>query len=224
MATPFDSFDRSTLDAFIQSQLLARGGGNTLTATADLSMSMNLTTSLTKLPMNLPFGYSQRIRRTYTYHTSSHTFDFTSESLINTGGNGIPGVFGINGAAVNNRTYQVDRYFSTITIPNTIPANSVCDVEINIGAITGGVSVELYAMLGTTADETWGPVGSLVGTFPSTPTTTASLPFFNVSGGEKWVLQWIVPSDLSYLLDPFSGVDYTMGSDPSYPHLRIYGP
>jgi hypothetical protein len=223
MATPFDSFNRSTLDAFFQSPLLARGG-NSVPVVADLSMSMSLSTTLTKLPMNLLFGYSQRIRRIYTYHTATHTFDFTSETLVNTGANGIPGVSGINGAAVNNRDYQIDRYFSTITIPNTIPANSTCDVAINIGPINGGVSVELYATLGTIADEAWGPLGSLVGTFPSTPTTTASLPFFNVSGGQKWLLQWIVPNDMSYLVDPFTGVDYTMGSDLSYPHLRIYGP
>jgi len=139
MATPFDSFNRSPLDVFIQSPLLARGApsGGSFSRTAALSFAITPTPSYVKYPQYSLFIPSTRfIQR---YQNSGGSLVFLDEFTLAGGGDMLVG------AGKSGTLWRIERARTSVaTVPASAPASAYWRVRVRASNPPNGIAADIY--------------------------------------------------------------------------------
>jgi len=130
MATPFDSFNRSALDAFVQSPLQARGSsGATFNRTVALQFGISTTPTIVKYPQFSPYVPSTKYVRIYKLVSGSIVLD----QQFTLGGGGDLSIGSFYDSA--NETWRIERQRAgAVLVPSNAPPGAFWRVRVNASA------------------------------------------------------------------------------------------
>jgi hypothetical protein len=219
MATPFDSFDRSPLEGFVQSPLLARGPlAPAISRTVNLSFGVTPTPAAVKYPRFLPwYGSTQYIQR---YRKVGEDLVFYDEYSLFGSGSVFSAGSGCYYADYEWRRQR--RRSGTVTIPLDLPSGAEFRVRMLPTVQSYPAPAEIYIANQTSACSFNGPAtASFLGT--ASPGADQLFDPGALTPGQQYYLFARVVDDMQYidLANPY-WYEFWVNSNGVNLRLEIY--